>query len=76
MTTIYIIFKNGKYFGEKESDQKLIKELTNQDFLSRIDLEKFKEISCQNGYRSICISHPMPEYKPIKKYEYSNIRKF
>lgn len=65
---ICVIYKNGQYFGETESDQKLIKDLTGLEFLSRFDLEKLKISAAKNGILSICIIHPMPEYQPpIKK---------
>lgn len=64
---ICVIFKKGQYFGEKESDQKLIKDLTGLEFLSRFDLEKLKTSAAKNGILSICITHPLPEYQPPKK---------
>ena len=64
---IYIICKNGQYSGETEKDKSEIKSLTNQEFLSRLDLEKLKNLAAKNGIMSICITHPMPEYQPPKK---------
>jgi len=64
---ISVIYKSGQYFGETESDQKLIKDLTGLEFLSRFDLEKLKNSAAKNGIFSICITHPLPDYQPPKK---------
>lgn len=68
LEVICVIFQNGQYSGETEKDKSEIKSLTNQEFLSRFDLEKLKTFAAKNGIMSICITHPLPEYQPpVKK---------